>query len=205
MKLSMLALGAALTFHVATQGALAQDHSKDAKSGEAMDPQQMMEACAELGKPGSEHKRLEPFVGEWNVKATFWMEPGAPATDSTGKAKIEWILDGHYLRQHYTGDFMGETFKGEALWGYNKVTGEYFGTWIDSMSTGMSTSTGSVSADGKTFTYNSSFDDPMTGQKCNSREVVQIVGKDEFKMTAYMVNTDGSEFKYMELVYTRKK
>lgn len=35
-------------------------------------------------------KRLEPFVGEWNLEASF---PNAPV----GRAVFEWILDGRFL------------------------------------------------------------------------------------------------------------
>ena len=208
MKLSMLALGAALSFTISAQSASAQYGEKDAKKPDAKamqdDPAAMMEQYAELSKPGAEHKLLDPFVGEWEVKATFWMDPAATEPmHSTGKAKTEWSLDGHYQRQTYHGEFMGEKFTGESILGYNKVTGEYFSTWIDSMSTAMATGTGKVDSTGKTFTFNGSYDDPMSGGKTKTRDVMQVKNKNEYTMISYMQMPDGSEFKHMVLEYKR--
>lgn len=198
MKRSMLSLVAAATVPLFVGCAIAQDTG-------VLDPADMMQQYAEMSKPGPEHKLLEPFVGEWNVKAKFWMDPSAPAEESTATAKTEWIMDGRYQRMKYEGDFMGNRFNGESISGYNKVTGEYFATWIDSMSTGMSTSRGSASSDGKTFTYHGEYDDPMTGGKMKSREVIQVHSNDRFTMTGYQLKDDGTEFKHMVLEYTRKK
>ncbi|MGP1309617.1 MAG: DUF1579 domain-containing protein, partial [Phycisphaerales bacterium] len=131
--------------------------------------------------------------------------PEAPATESTAKAKTEWIMDGHYQRMTFQGEAMGFPFTGESVSGYNKVTGKYFGTWIDSMSTAFGISYGSVDAAGTTFTYHGEYDDPMTGGKMKTREVIKLKNDNEFTMTAYTLKDDGSEFKHMELHYTRAK
>jgi hypothetical protein len=96
-------------------------------------------------------------------------------------------------------------FEGEGLLGFNKVTGEYFSTWIDSMSTGMGMSHGKVDAAGKTFTFNGSYDDPMSGGKTKTREIVTIKNPNEYTVTSYAVMPDGSEFKQMMLEYKRTK
>lgn len=198
MKRSMLSLVAIATMPLVVGSALAQDKG-------VLDPAEMMAQYAEMSKPGPEHKLLEPFVGEWNVKASMWMDPSAPANESTATAKTEWIMDGRYQRMTYKGEVMGSRFTGESISGFNKVTGEYFGSWIDSMSTSMGISHGSVSSDGKTFTYHGEYDDPMTGGKMKTREVIQIHNNDKFTMTAYTLNDDGTEFKHMVLEYSRKK
>ena len=43
-------------------------------------------------------KRLEPFVGEWNVDATF---PGAPPTGPLGRAVFEWMPWQNFLIQRW--------------------------------------------------------------------------------------------------------
>jgi hypothetical protein len=114
-------------------------------------------------------------------------------------------MDGHYQRMSYEGEAMGMPFTGESISGYNKVTGKFFGTWIDSMSTAMSVSYGDVDATGTTFTYHAEYDDPMTGGKRKSKEVIKVKNKDAFTMTAYMIMDDGSEFEHMKLEYKRTK
>jgi hypothetical protein len=41
-------------------------------------------------------QRLEPFVGEWSVEASF---PGAPQTGLAGTTVFEWMLGGQFLLQ----------------------------------------------------------------------------------------------------------
>ncbi len=209
MKLSILTLAAALSMQIGAQSAFAQHGESKDKQPAAATPQDgaadMMAQYAELSEPGYEHKLLDPFVGSWDVKATMWMEPGAPALESTAKAKIEWIMDGRYQRMTYNGEFMGQKFSGESVSGFNKVTGKYFGTWIDTMNTAFGISYGSVDAAGSTFTYHGEYDDAMTGGKMKTKEIIQIKGPNEFSMTAYTLMDDGSEFKHMMLEYKRTK
>jgi len=41
-------------------------------------------------------ERLEPFIGEWSLDASF---PGAPPTGPLGSTVFEWALGGQYLLQ----------------------------------------------------------------------------------------------------------
>jgi hypothetical protein len=41
-------------------------------------------------------ERLEPFIGEWSLDASF---PGAPPTGPLGSTGFEWTLGGQYLLQ----------------------------------------------------------------------------------------------------------
>jgi hypothetical protein len=208
MKLSMLALGAALSLSVNATHAQAQNShdSKNDQKAAAPEAGDMMAMFVEMSRPGAEHKLLEPFIGEWTVKSSFWMDATQAEPEvSTATSKTEWIMDGRYQRQTYTGDFMGMPFKGEGLLGFNKVTGEYFSTWIDSMSTGLGTSQGKVDPTGKIFSFTGSYDDPMSGGKSVTREIITIKNPNEYTVTSYGVMPDGSEFKQMMLEFKRAK
>jgi hypothetical protein len=47
-------------------------------------------------------ERLEPFIGAWNVHASFPRVPGSPEVD--GQAHFEWTLDRRFLVQRSTVD-----------------------------------------------------------------------------------------------------
>jgi hypothetical protein len=46
------------------------------------------------------------------------------------------IMDGRVMVEDVTSSMMGMPFKGQGMRGYDNVSGKYWGTWVDSMSTG---------------------------------------------------------------------
>lgn len=174
-----------------------------AQEQKQMDPQEMMEMMEKLATPGEMHRKLEPFVGKFDVEATFWMDPSQDPQTSKGKATHKWILGGRYLQQDYEGEFMGQPFVGQGLTGYDNYRKEYFGTWIDSMSTWMMATTGKV--EGNTWTYTGKMDDPMSGTSTEVTEKVIVHSNDHHSLEMWMTGPDGKPFKSMEIHYRRTK
>lgn len=114
------------------------------------------------------------------MKSRFWHKPGAEPEKSDGSAHYEWILDGRILQSHFKGDMGGMPFHGVGHNGYDKVKGEYFGTWMDSMSTGMAV-------------FRSEWALPTEKDP------------DTMRFSMYHKDEKGKEFKTMEMVYTRTK
>src|SRR6187399_2365390 len=128
MKRSIYYSGAALVVATVFVAGLALADNKtaptDAQKAEAA---KQMQAIA----PGAAHKKLEPFIGEWNAEVKAWMAPGQPPAESKGTAKATWILDGRYVQEEFSGDFMGQPFKGMSLTGYDNIRGKYRSVWVD--------------------------------------------------------------------------
>jgi len=59
-----------------------------------MDDAAVMEAWQRCSTPNEKHKLIESMAGVFDVKATFWMEPGAPPMESTAKSVNEMVLGG---------------------------------------------------------------------------------------------------------------
>jgi hypothetical protein len=169
----------------------------------AADQQAMMEMMEKLATPGEMHKKLEPFIGKFDVEAKFWMAPGTEPMASVGKAHHEWILGGRYIAQHFEGEFMGQSFKGLGTTGYDNYRKEYLSTWIDSMSTTMMFTTGQL--EGNTWTYTGKMDDPMSGQTMDVTEKIWIEDNDHHVMQMWAPGPDGKPFKSMEIHYRRSK
>jgi hypothetical protein len=196
MKLTSVVAGALLC--VCTFAAFGADPKKP-----EMDPA-MMEAMTKAGMPGDAHKALNAFVGKWDTKVTFWMMPGSDGMATTGTSENKWLMGGRFLEQRFMGSMMGAPFEGMGYTGYDNVKKQYWGTWMDSMSTGMMMSTGSASADGKTFTYTATMADPMTGKDSSSEEKITVVDANHHTMEMWGPGPDGKNFKMMEIQYTRK-
>ena len=202
MKLK-LSLAGILLCTFALSAAAQHDHGADNKKP-AMDPA-MMEAMMKAGVPGDAHKKLDGMVGSWDTKITMWMMPGADPMTSTGTSTNAWVMGGRYLEQRFKGDFAGMPFEGVGYTGYDNVKKQYWGTWMDNMSTSMMTSTGSASADGKTWEFSATMTDPMTGKDSPVKEKVTIADADHHTMEMWAPGPDGAMFKTMEIAYSRRK
>lgn len=185
----------------------AKDGAADAKKKAAdamqgMDPKQMEQMMQSM-MPNEHHKLLNQFVGEWDVKSKMWMAPGAPATESTGNASTKSEFGGRFVTMMYKGEVMGQPFEGRLVMGYNNNAKQNESVWFDSMSTGLWSSTGSASSDGKVFTMNGTFIEP-DGVKKTTREVTTFSSPDHYVSEFFETGADGKENKMMELTYTRK-
>ena len=167
-------------------------------------PEEMMAAWQRAGTPGAEHRKLDSFVGDWDVALEFWMAPGEAPSTMKGVMHTEWMLDGHYLDQRYEGEMEGMPFHGRGTWGYDVAGQHYVGTWLDNMSTALSISRGRELPDGKGFLLQTLATDPVTGKPSEGLEDLRVESPDRHTMTMYEYK--GSErVKTMHMVYTRRK
>jgi hypothetical protein len=169
-----------------------------------MDMDAMMKVYQKLATPGAPHKRLASLAGSWTTKTRAWMEPDKPPMEGTGICEQKMLLDGRYLQQEYTGEMMGSMFTGINVIGYDNYTKKYVSTWIDSMSTGIYCFEGTASANGKTITQKTSYNDPVRGPMV-WRSVVRIVDSNTLKYEMYLTPKRGKEEKMMEMTVSRKK
>lgn len=164
--------------------------------------EEMMAAWEAAATPGEHHRLLDRFVGTFDAEVSYWMDPAAPPQVSHGTMVNEWILDGHHLKESYSGDMMGEPFEGLGLWSYDNAAKTYRGLWTDSMSTGWSIAAGYANDGGKSFTMHATDTDPMTGEPMHSEDTIEVVDENTHKMTRMGIMGD-QRVKMMEIVYTR--
>ena len=178
----------------------------------AQDPPKMtaqeqaeMEKWMAAATPGAPHKLLEPMVGTFDTKVTFWAAPGAPPQTSEGVSENRWIMGGRYVEERFKGSMMGMEFEGLGYTGYDNITKKYWGSWVDNMSTGTMTSTGTTSDGGKTWTFDATMSDAMSGKVMKLKQKLNVKSADEHVFEMWGSDKKGKTFKMMEIVYTRKK
>ena len=179
---------------------MAKEETQEGK----MDMEPMMEVYRKLATPGGPHKLLAGMAGSWLTRTKCWMEPNTPAMESTGTCEQKMLLDGRFLQQEFTGEMMGSPFTGIGITGYDNHTKKYVSTWMDSMGTGIYFFEGTASADGKTITQESSYDDPVRGPM-KWRTVTRIVDDNSHLFEMYATDKGGKEEKMMEITYSRKQ
>ncbi len=200
-KISRILLGAFLVLGVTSCATTAhKSKSIDMSSPEAMAKME------QYGKPGADHKVLEPFVGNWTYTVQSWMKPGDKPEQSFGKNQNSWTMDGRFLKQEVSGKWAGQPFKGIGYTGFDKVRGEYQSIWLDNMMTGMMTASGNYNPATKTITQTGEFSCPITGDKNMwYRSELTMIDNDHHKYSAFGKDEKGKEFKTMEISYQRVK
>lgn len=165
--------------------------------------QAMMEAWQRAMIPGPAHVAMAKMAGEFELTVKMYMEPGAEPVVSKATATRKMILGGRYLEETVHGTMMGEPFEGRGVTGHDNVTGNWWGTWIDNMSTGLMISRGEWDDEAGTGTFWGESTDPMSGEVQKSRTVVQRLEGGDEHMEMYMITPQG-EVKSMEILYERK-
>ena len=171
-----------------------------------MSPQQQaaMEKYMKAATPGPEHQRLAKLAGKWKLQVTSWMAPGAPPQTSEATAEYTSLLGGRYVQQEVHGSMEGQPFEGRGVEGYDNVTKESFGTWIDSMGTGMMVMRGKCAADAKKCTYKGTVSDAVAGKPVPVTEIVTFKDDDHFSFEMHGPGPKGKPYKMMEITYTRQ-
>jgi hypothetical protein len=154
------------------------------------------------GTPGPEHALLKPLVGNFSCDMKMIEEPGAAPQASSGMVKREWIMGDRYISEHVESTFMGMPFEGRGIVGYDNGNKKYFFTWIDSMSTGMMTATGTAS--GKVVTFEGEHYCPDQGKNIWSKSVMDVSNNDRQTFKMYSKDKSGKEFLNFDMTCTRK-
>ena len=175
------------------------------RGSEEMTPEEMamMETYMKAGAPGEQHKLLASQTGEYTTVARSWAAPDAPPVEEKGSATRTMILDGRVMLETYNGTMMGMPFTGQAMTGYDNVTGKYWATWNDSMSTGIMVMEGTCDAQ-MACTFTGTYNDPIAKGPVKSKMSFSWTSPTTEVLEMYGPGPDGKEVKMMELVYTKK-
>lgn len=171
-----------------------------------MTPEQKaeMEAYMKAGTPGAPHKSLAATTGTYALQIKSWQEPGGPPLEETGTATRSMALDGRVLVEEMKSQMMGMPFTGRSMTGYDNVTGKYWSTWNDSMSTGLMVSEGTCDASGKSCEFTGTMHDPVKMAPVKTRMTVKWTSPTTEVFEMYGPGRDGKEMKMMEITYTKK-
>jgi hypothetical protein len=183
----------------------AQVVSQDAK--QQMD--EMMQQWMEFSQPGPEHRHMMESAGTWTQESKHWMYPGAEPEVATATATMKPIMGGRYMLEELRGrtEMNGEPydFEGMGVFGFDKMKKKHVYVWVDNMSTMIMAGEGTADPTGKIITYYSTMPDVMTGGTMELKSVVTEHAPDRQTVEVFQKMPDGSWFRSMEMIYTRKK
>ncbi len=176
-----------------------------AKDPPKLTPEQQaeMEAYQKAGTPGAPHAAMAKMAGNYDMVVKSWPAPGADPEVEQGTAMRAMILDGRVMTEDAKSTMMGQPFTGHGMQGFDNVTGKYWSTWNDSLSTGIMVSEGSCEANGA-CTYTGSWNDPVKKSKFSVRMTTKWTSPTVQLFEMFGPGPDGKEFKMMEITYTKK-
>jgi Protein of unknown function (DUF1579) len=203
MKTMLKALGAAaaLALLVGVLFGVTQAGEKTPPSPEAL-----LKALAEAGKPGPEHKKLEPFVGQWTFTLKLWTDPSQPPAEVKGTIERKWIMDGRFVQETARGACAktGKIFEGMGLVGYDAAQKKFTGVKACSLSGTLSSGLITCDSSGTRFECVKEECCPLTAQKIKARDEVVIESNDRIVVNLYKTFND-REVKVGEIVSIRQK
>jgi len=199
MNMKRLAVGSmcALLAVVVTWRANAQE--KGEPSGD-----DMMKAWMAANMPNEYHEVLGKMVGTWKTKSRFRPDADAPWTESTAVSELKMIMGGRFLQEHLKGEMMpGMPFEGMGITGYDNTKKKYTSSWIDSTTTAIMTSLGTIDDSKKVLTFHGEVDDPMTGKTKPNKTILRLLNDEKFVVEMYDKDANGEWYKSLEVVYTK--
>ena len=195
---------AALLLAAAIHPARAEEQKPQGQPQMSPGEQKMMEKYMKAAQPGPEHQRLAKMAGKWKLQVTSWMMPGAPPMKSDATAEFTSIFGGRFLQQEVKGTMGDQTFEGRGIEGYDNVTKENFGTWVDNMGTGVMVLRGKCPVSAKKCTYKGMVPDAVAGKAVPITEVMTFTDDDHFTFEMHAPGPGGKTFKTLEIAYTRQ-
>ncbi len=163
-----------------------------------------MKEWIKVNMPGKNHAfLLGNMLGEWNASSKLWLQPNSEPQSSEGTCVCTPMMTGRFVQMEHSGEMMGLPFKGLGYFGYNNASEKFENVWMDSSSTSLMVSTGGKQND-NTVVWTGNYVDPMTKQTKTSKSTTRFVGQNEMVFEMYETWTDGTEFKTLEITYTRQ-
>lgn len=178
---------------------------QDAAAGEG-DMDAMMEAWIASMTPGEAHRVMDRLAGTWNTRTRMWWggEGNGDPMESEGTSVVEWILDGRFLEERNQGTLMGQPITGRGIYGFDNNKKKYTAMWIDTMTTSMLISEGTLSRDGDIITYFGSMDEPMTGEHDKTvMYVSRFIDDNKRVFEIHDMSIVPGNTKVLEVIYTR--
>jgi len=164
-----------------------------------------VEALNNAMNPGEGQKKLERWVGTFDVKILTWLDPSKPPFESPGVAVCNWVLGGRYIQIMLSAFVMGEPFNAIAYAGYDNVAKKYVTTYMDSGSTGMEWYTGTIAPDGKSAKMTATIHDAITMKPTKVEMRIVFTPDGNHHTELWQADKSGKMQKVMDVQYTRKK
>ena len=168
--------------------------------GSGISDQDLVDALKKYANVGKGHSNLKRVKPKNQQKIKWWSAPGAEPRESEAKSAGTWLLGNRFMKQTIKGKWLGTSFEGQAILGYDNATEEYQMIWMSDLGTGMVFSRGKCDSTGQIFTLHGEYYDPIEERTRKVKMVMQILGKKgNILFNMFDVTSPDDEFKFLEV------
>ncbi len=150
-----------------------------------------MRELAASSRPGERHAALAPLAGEWEVTLSSLSPEGREIEPFRGRATIEWVLGGRFLRWDARIDFAGASGTTTGYLGYDLRSGQYQLMMISDLATGMEVARGSGDLAGAGVVFALEQVDPRSGARVRAKSRLRLIAHDQFVLEQLVTEPDG--------------
>jgi len=202
MKAFLKSMGMAAALAVVLAVLVNASFGQDAKA--LPSPQALLKAMAEAGKPGPEHKKLQPFVGDWTFTAKLWTDPSLPPAVGKGTIQRQWIMGGRFVQENLKIEADGKTAEAMGLLGYDNAQKKFTTVWVCGLRGNIAHHFASSNESGTRFECSTEECCPLTAQTIKGRTEILVENNDRIVVNVYKT-VNGRELKMKEIVSVRAK
>ncbi len=178
-------------------------HADDQPDGQALF--EMMQKAKRYTEPSAMHKVLERFIGTWETKTSFVMA-GQKTPPEPGVAKIDWLMEGRWLKVESKGSLMGRPIDGFSIMGYDNFKMSFVTTAVQTMDTSMVRMEGDLDPGGDMLIMYGTLDEYTTGEHDKMvKQVWRIESKDRMVVEIHDLPIGAKNTQVVDVTYTRKK
>jgi hypothetical protein len=157
-----------------------------------------------LAEPGRNHRLLEIFVGTWVVEGRFPGAEGQPPEVASGTMTTTWELGNRWLTQRYEGSMPSTgNFEGLGLMGFDNAQQRFVASWMDTLSTGAVTSSGTFDQSTRAFTLTGRLNVPGVNAPISQRQTITVQSRNRYIIELAIVQPDGTSIPTGTVTYTR--
>lgn len=171
-----------------------------ARSGDVMD---QLDNLTRYAMPGKAHELLQQMEGQWITRTRYRMNPSVDPVEAQGTSQRKWILEGRFLLEELDGGDLGLPFRGMGLYGFDAFEQKYTSAWVDTMNTAIMNNLGVYDTTNQLVRFVGLYKDPWTGLRKKNRGVTRFLGPDKQVLELHITEPDGTEYKMLEITYTR--
>ena len=178
------------------KGADPRDHS----------PADIQRRMMEAVMPNRFHKKLERFLGEWDLEMRMWMSADRPPMTSKGSAKWSWLYEGKFVQGDVDAPLMGMPMRVRTVMGYDNFKKKYVSSVVNSLETSLRTFEGNHGKDENTLFLYGFVDEYTTGEHDKTAAAVyRFDGPDRITMEVHDLAIGLENARVFEWVMTRRK
>lgn len=157
--------------------------------------------------PTPQHDWLRRLVGEWTSSTSATDGPGGATHTMSGRETVRALGDVWVICEAEMHMSDGDAHRSVMTLGFDTAKNKFVGTFIASMMTMIWHYEGTLDADGRTLSLNSSGPSMMPGADPSVFvpyvDAITIVSDDERVMTSTTPGPDGKPVTFMTMIYRR--